>query len=93
MVAVGRCGCGCGPEGNITRGRQVWFRVRAEVLSWGVAAVVLAAVVAVGARGLGADCGAAGGVATMYLVWTAWAQVRPRPRATGPGPLSTRARA
>ncbi len=58
----------------MTRGRQVWFRLRAEVLSWCAAAVVLAAVVGVGPRGFGAECGAVGGVATMYAVWLAWAQ-------------------
>jgi hypothetical protein len=38
--------------------------------------VVLAAVVGLGTRGLGPECGAVGGLATMYLVWLAWAQVR-----------------
>ncbi len=54
---------------------QVWFRVRAEVLSWCAAAAVLVAVVGAGKRGLGPECAAVGGVATMYLVWLAWAQV------------------
>ncbi len=63
---------GPGTEGGPCR--QVWFRLRAEVLSWGAAAAVLATVVGAGARGLGAEWGAVGGVGALYLAWLAWAQ-------------------